>query len=272
MKIQTNTPHIEPAWSKAFLLELRLRGVSGTQIGAALAEVETHCAESRETAHAAFGDARSYATALDLPPSPDQTVSMRDELLSGGLGLGGMLLTLAAVNAWRSGTGVVVTGGSVAVLALLVIGTVLIVRYAAPLLRALATRVWLAIVLSLVPVAVFVAVLLLFGQTALLTVPMAPALVVGVLALAASTVLALRRADSLEDPVVGPPPGRRRRHPRGVADPGSSRQHAHAVALPAAHRPDVPAPAAALSRAGPSAPTRRPALGVPRDATARSPP
>ncbi len=205
MRIQTNTPHVEPAWAERFLLELRLRGVAGDQIGAALAEVETHCAESGETAHAAFGDAETYATALQLPSSPDQTLSLRAELPVLGLGLGGMLLTLAAVSAWRSGTGVDVTAGSVAVLALVVIGTALIVRFAAPLLRAIATRVWLAIVLTLAPMVVFVGVLLLLGKTALFTVPMAPSLALGLLALAASTFLALRRADRLEDPVVGPP-------------------------------------------------------------------
>ncbi len=204
MKIQTNTPHIEPAWAETFLLELRLRGVAGSQIGAALAEVEAHCAESGATAHAAFGDARSYATALELPPSADQTVSLRDELPSIGLGMGGMLLTLAAVGAWRSGTGVDVTGGSVAVLVVLLVGTALVVRNAAPLMRAIATSAWLAIVFAVAPVLVFVSVLLLFGETVLLTVPMAPSLVVGLVALAASTFLALRRAGSLEDPVVGP--------------------------------------------------------------------
>ena len=205
MNIKTNTPHIEQAWAETFLLELRLRGVAGSQIGAALAEVETHCAESGETAHSAFGDARSYATALELPPSADQTVSLRDELPSLGLGLGGMLLTLASVGAWRSGTGVEVTGGSVAVLAILLVGTALVVRYAAPLMRAIATRAWLAIVFAVGPVLVFVGALLLFGRTVLLTLPMAPSLVAGLAALAAGTFVALRRAGSLEDPVVGPP-------------------------------------------------------------------
>ena len=205
MSIRTNTPHVEQAWSEAFLLELRLRGVAGSEIGSALAEVETHCAESGETAYAAFGDARSYATALGLPPSADRSVCLRDELLSGGLGLGGMLLTLAAVGSWRSGTGVHVTGGSVAVLVILIVGIALIVTYAATLMRAIATNAWLAIVFAVAPVAVFVCVLLLFGKTVLLTLPMAPSLVVGLLALAASTFLALRRAGSLEDPVVGPP-------------------------------------------------------------------
>ena len=179
MSIRTNTPHIESAWSESFLLELRLRGVAGNQIGAALAEVEAHCAESGETAYAAFGDPTTYATELALPPSVGRTGSLRAELLSAGLGLAGMLLTLAAVGAWRSGTGVEVTGGSVAVLAILLIGTALIVRYAAPLMRAIATNAWLAIVFAVVPVVVLACVLLLFGQTVLFTLPMAPSLVVG---------------------------------------------------------------------------------------------
>ena len=204
MNIQTNTPHIEPEWAEALLLELRLRGVAGQQIGATLAEIEAHCADSGESAREAFGDPTSYVTALGLTPSPDQKVSLRTELPSVGSGMAGMLLTLAAVGAWLSGTDVGVTGGSLAILALLLLGTFLIVRHAETLMRALATRLWLAVAFAVVPIAVFVGVLLLFGQTVLFTVPMLPSLVVGVLALAASTALALRRADSLEDPVVGP--------------------------------------------------------------------
>lgn len=204
MTTQTNTPHIEPDWAEALLLELRLRGVGGQQIGATLAEIEAHCADSGETARDAFGDPTSYATALGLPPAPEQTVSVREELPSVGFGLGGMLLTLGAVGAWRSGTDVGVTGGSLASLALVVLGTFLIIRHAEALVRAIATKAWLAVAYAVVPVAVFVGVLVLFGQTVLFTVPMLPCLVLGVLALATSTALALRRAASLEDPVVGP--------------------------------------------------------------------
>ena len=49
MRIDTHTPHVEQDWAEAFLLELRLRGVGGRRIGAALAEVEAHCAESGES-------------------------------------------------------------------------------------------------------------------------------------------------------------------------------------------------------------------------------
>ena len=204
MTTRTNTPHVEPEWAQGLLLELRLRGVSGQQIGAALAEIEAHCAESGESALDSFGDPRSYATALGLAPAPDQKVSLREELPSAGFGLGGMLLTLGAVGAWLSGTDVGVTGGSLAILALVLLGTFLIVRHAGTLMRAIATNAWLAVAYAVVPVALFLGVLLLFGQTVLFTVPMLPSLILGMLALAVSTLLALRRADSLEDPVVGP--------------------------------------------------------------------
>lgn len=204
MSVHTSTPHIHPAWSEAFLLELRLQGVAESHIGAALAEVEAHCAESGETARDAFGDPASYATALALPRSPGQTVSLRDELPSLGVGLGGMLLTLSAVGAWRSGTDVSITGASVAAMATLFAGTLLIVKHVVPLVRAIVKNAWLAIVYSVVPVAIFVGVLLLLGEDVLFTVPMVPSLVVGMLALAVSTCVALRRADALDDPVVGP--------------------------------------------------------------------
>jgi hypothetical protein len=204
MRVDTNTPHINPAWSEAFLIEMRLQGVAGSQIGAALAEVEAHCAESGETAQDAFGDPASYAKALGLPEAPAQRTSLREELPSLAVGLGGMLMTLAAVGAWRSGTGVRITAGSLAVMAILGVGVLLIVRYVVPLMRAITSHRWLAIVFAFVPVAIFVGVLLLLGETVLFTLPMVPSLVVGMLALAASTFLALRRADALEDPVVGP--------------------------------------------------------------------
>lgn len=41
-------PHVAAAWTEQLLLELRLRDVQGAAIGAALAEVESHCAESGE--------------------------------------------------------------------------------------------------------------------------------------------------------------------------------------------------------------------------------
>lgn len=62
-------PGISPAWAEEFVLELRLRGVSGEDVGSALAEVESHCAESGEPVEEAFGPAADYARSLELPVS-----------------------------------------------------------------------------------------------------------------------------------------------------------------------------------------------------------
>ncbi len=204
MSIRTNTPHVDPAWAEAFLLELRLGGVSGRRIGAALAEVEAHCAESGETAYDAFGDPVRYADALRLPGSDDQALSLREELGTSGLGLAGMLVTLAAVGALRAGTAVDVTAATVVSAMILVAATLLVVTALRPLVRALARHGWVAAVLAVVPVAVFVGVQVLLRDVVLFILPAGPCLLVGVLALAVSTILAVRRSATLDDPVVGP--------------------------------------------------------------------
>jgi hypothetical protein len=201
MNFDTHTPHVDPAWADAFLLELRLRGVDGRRIGAALAEVEAHCAESGESAHDAFGEPTAYAVEL-APPTSDEPQGLRRELATSALGLVGMLTTLAGVGAWQSGTGVEVTAGTVGVMLLVVLCSALIVRHADRLLRAVVRRWWVAVVGTMAPLALCVAILVLGRQT-LLTVPAAPALVVGLLLLAANTAMAMRGPD-LADPVVGP--------------------------------------------------------------------
>ena len=200
MTIDTHTPHVEPGWAEAFVVELRLRAVDGRRIGAALAEVEAHCAESGESAREAFGDPTAYAAEL----APDGTVSLdwRGELVPSVLGLSGMMLTLGAVGASRAGTQVELTTGLVLVVALAVLGTTLVVRYADRVLRAVVRHRWLAVVGALAPIGLFVAILLLGRQT-LLTLPPAGTLLVGVVFLGASTAVALRIADPA-DPVVGP--------------------------------------------------------------------
>lgn len=197
MKIDTNTPHVEDEWTQAFLLELRLRGVDGRRIGSALAEVEAHCAESGESARSAFGDPEAYAADLAPAPAPASPDLARDVARS-VLGLAGMLLTLAAIGAWSSGTEVELTAGFLAVSALVV----LVVRLAEPLLRAVVKHWWVAVVGGGATVALFVAVLVTWRQT-VVSVPVLPSLVAGLALLAAHTVLTLRGPD-LADPVVGP--------------------------------------------------------------------
>jgi hypothetical protein len=200
MRIDTHTPHIEPDWTEAFLLELRLRGVDGRRIGASLAEVEAHCAESGETAHEAFGDPVAYAA--DLAPEPAPILDWRAELVPSGVGLAGMLLTLAALAALAAGTRVEVTTGLVAVVALAVAGIALLVRHADRLLRAVVRHWWVTVVTAIAPIGVFVALLLLGDQT-LVTLAPSGSLAAGVVLLAAGTAMALRAVEP-DDAVVGP--------------------------------------------------------------------
>ncbi len=85
---------------------------------------------------------------------------------------------------------------------LVLVGTALLVRHAERLMRAVVKRWWVAVVGSVAPIGLFVAVLLLGRQT-LVTVPVLPALAIGLLLLGASTVMALRHRGA-GDPVIGP--------------------------------------------------------------------
>lgn len=63
-------PHVDPKWAATFTMELNIRQAAGEEIGAALAEVDSHCAESGESAQEAFGDPIEYASQLDLSSQP----------------------------------------------------------------------------------------------------------------------------------------------------------------------------------------------------------
>lgn len=90
-------PHVDPEWTREFTLELTLRNVAGQDIGAALAEVDSHCAESGEAVEAAFGPARDYAASLDLPASAEpQGSALKAGIPVVGQLLGMMLMIWAA--------------------------------------------------------------------------------------------------------------------------------------------------------------------------------
>ena len=70
-------------WRDELLVELRMLGVSGDRIGAALAEVDAHCADSGETPVEAFGPPRAYARAL-LPVTDTPTAGRRTVVAAAG--------------------------------------------------------------------------------------------------------------------------------------------------------------------------------------------
>lgn len=110
-------PHVDAKWASAVILQLRMRGVSGEQIGEALAEVESHVVESGESAQDAFGEPVAYAKALNLPVAPGQTFpAIATAVLPVLIQIAGMGLVLWAPGLWIAlGVLVLVAGTAVGV-------------------------------------------------------------------------------------------------------------------------------------------------------------
>ena len=191
-------PSVDPAWVRAFVTEQHLRGVAPARIGDQLATVEGHVRDAGEPADTAFGDPVDYARAL---PEGEAWRLDRRTVLELALGLAGMLLVLAAFTAWLAGGTVVVTTGYLLVLVLTAVAVTALLLRPLAMLRLVARRPVLAWVVLSAPVAVFVVCLLLL-RTEVITLPVLPVAGVGVVALAASSVLAALNPDA--DAVTGP--------------------------------------------------------------------
>lgn len=189
-------PHVDDAWAEGLVVELRLQGVGGPAIGEALSEVESHCAESGESALDAFGDAAGYARSLQLPRSEDETTrSILAALAPMGLQIVPMLLTLWAFEDWVEGGALAITSGQVLSIALLVAAIAGLVRFSEPVLRTVVEHPVLAFLAIMAFLAVSVVAQLLWTHE-LTTVPSAPVLAASVLALLGGTVWQLTRARS----------------------------------------------------------------------------
>ena len=205
-------PHVEDGWTEAFVLELRLLDVPGPALGAALAEVESHCAESGESAAEAFGDPVTYARDLDLPADPGRRWDLLTAVGPVGTQVLGMLVLGwgggEAVHAARDGNGSATVGltvGMVCLVAALTVTAVLLARHASRLLRLVVERPvvsWFLFTLLTGSLGVL-AVLL---DTVIVEVAAVPTALAGALVLAAGTVwsVAQARRGTLDDPVVPP--------------------------------------------------------------------
>lgn len=179
-------PHVDKGWRDDFLVELRLLGVPGTEIGDALVTVDSHVAESGESAQEAFGDPVPYARELarsrgDAAPSWSIT---RWTVLGNVAGLLGLLATTRALGAWLDGARIEVTVGETLGLALLLVLVAVVLRWSGRLVRLIVEhRVAVPLLAPVVLIGSFVALLLLFRQP-LVEVGVAPVAVAGVLLLA----------------------------------------------------------------------------------------
>ncbi|MCB2412172.1 hypothetical protein LGT39_04820 [Demequina sp. TTPB684] len=198
-------PHIDPDWAEAMLLELRLLGVSGPAIGAALAEVDSHCLDSGQTAQEAFGDPVAYAKSLGL--ATESEASPHALLLAAApvlVQVLGMLLLLPSFAAWRAGALAQFSIGTLVSTGLLFAFVAVAIRWMDVLLRAVAHSPVAAWAMSLIPLALFAAAHVLFPANALQLPPAWPmTLALALLACGAAWFLVSQRDDA-DDPVTAP--------------------------------------------------------------------
>lgn len=95
------TTTTDEKWIDSFIVELRLRRVTGPAIGDAVASVRELLADSGQSAEEAFGSPRVYAASLALPASSLREQALRSVWLP-ILGLVAFLAFAQASTAWFS--------------------------------------------------------------------------------------------------------------------------------------------------------------------------
>ena len=148
-------------WFDEFVIELRLRDVTGSAIGDAVASARELLADTGQTAPDAFGSAREYAASLELPREPGGGWASRG-LWPSILGLAVFLLFIHAFTAWTLGKAILLSPTQLAFSA----APVLLAAFLPLYFRAVIRRAWLLIVLVLVGGALGLLAALAAPQTA----------------------------------------------------------------------------------------------------------
>jgi hypothetical protein len=121
---------VTPQWAEDFVIELRLLGIEGARIGDALSEVESHCAESAESAQQAFGSSAEYARSLGLPtPSHLSARARLRSTLPTVAQVLGMLVLIWGFTAWREGGQLEVTTAHLVTVTLFLLTVAALVRF-----------------------------------------------------------------------------------------------------------------------------------------------
>lgn len=207
--VDISTPHIDRSWRDDFVIEQRLADRTGAEIGDALAIVDTHCAESGESAPGAFGEPAAYSRSL-VDGTPPRTFRLRPATVVGlVLGLFGVVAVPRAVDAWVEGARVAVSAGDLVAVAVALVLTLLVAARPGPAVALLVRHRWVTFAL---PFAVLIVLIvpqaLLRGTVAEFSWGAVAA--VGILALALQVVLTwadFAEPDQIVDPRQ-PAPGR----------------------------------------------------------------
>lgn len=199
-------PSVEKGWRDDFIIELRMLSVPGDRIGDALMTVETHVAESGESAQEAFGDPSAYAREIAESEGAVGTswVVNTWTVVGNITGLVGMLAAVRAFTAWLQGGAVPITAGEVVglVVLLLLVGAVL--GWSTTAIRFMVDHTWtFAILAPLLLIGTFVAIFFLFPQT-WFEMGVVPLAVLAAVLILASVVASLLDGPDDGDQIVAP--------------------------------------------------------------------
>ncbi len=206
---------IDPHWRDRFIVALRARDLNGSAIGASLAEVESHCADSPDSVWECFGPPEDYAAALALTPPPQARHQLHQVIALAIIGLLGLLACLPSIPAVSRGGSVSLSAGTIAITAAVLLEAIALMRRLPQILTFASRRPWWqAALVCGVNVAALAGIGLAFGTQAVLTLPALPVAAAGIVLLVINTVgmhLALR--DEGPDRITPPtgqadPPGR----------------------------------------------------------------
>jgi hypothetical protein len=204
-------PHVDEEWAESFVVELRLLGVEGAHIGAALSEVESHCGESGQSAQVAFGTPVEYARSLQLPVNLEQSPqAVTRSLVPILVQVLGMYLLSWGFDAALRGPELEITAGRLLIPAVFLLGMVALARFAEPALRTVVYHpiiagilAWLTFfALTAIGVVAFTSL-----DEAILQVPAGSGLAAGAAVLTGGVVWAIaRRSASVSggDPITSP--------------------------------------------------------------------
>ncbi|MDQ1482939.1 MAG: hypothetical protein QOF35_1015 [Actinomycetota bacterium] len=138
MKNLIRPRHLLDPWRDNFVIELRMRNVSGSRIGDALAQVDAHCTDSGQEPEEEFGDPVAYATHVAQEIRPADLDPRASALRAGMLGVGGIfgvLALLSGVAGLAKGGPAILSFGMLVGAAIGVVGLVVLFRFATQLQR-----------------------------------------------------------------------------------------------------------------------------------------